>query len=94
MSLLNTPLAVGDLRGTVYTFEKVGDTLPMHTHTDRDVHVTIVARGRVRISGPVIGDGIFSAGAVVDNDAPLTHEIVALEDDSRVVNIIKKYSGT
>jgi len=62
----------------------------MHTHGQADVHITIVARGRVTIHGPDIGSADYAAGAVIDNEAPITHEIVALEDNSRIVNIVKK----
>ncbi len=34
MSLQSEPLRTGSLRGTVFTFEEVGDTLPMHRHSD------------------------------------------------------------
>jgi quercetin dioxygenase-like cupin family protein len=48
MSLLSTPLSAGSLNGVVYTFEQVGDVLPMHTHDEMTAHLTIVARGRVK----------------------------------------------
>jgi quercetin dioxygenase-like cupin family protein len=86
------PFKAGDLSGVVYTFEIKGDVLPMHTHGENDVHITIVARGRVNVHGPSASDD-YAAGAVIDNEAPITHEIVALEDNSRIVNIIKKSSG-
>ena len=87
MSLLSTPLSAGALRGVVYTFEKAGDMLPMHGHGDADAHITVVARGRVRCHNAdwsVEG----AAGDVWDLDAG-QHEFVALEDNSRIVNIIK-----
>jgi quercetin dioxygenase-like cupin family protein len=80
----------GDLDGVVLTFSKKGDVLPMHTHYESDVHITVVARGRVKIYGPHIATTEHAAGAVIDNAAPITHEIVALEDDSRIVNIVKR----
>ncbi len=89
MSLLIRSLSAGKLTGTVYTFEKAGDTLPMHHHGEADNHITIVARGSVRAHGPAIGDNQYSAGAVLDWDVGIEHEIVAVEDNSRIVNIIK-----
>jgi quercetin dioxygenase-like cupin family protein len=88
MSLLSSPLIAGKLRGTVYTFEKTGDILSMHTHTVGTEHITIVARGRVRIHG---NDWEMekSSGAVIDFLPEQSHEFVALEDNSRIVNIIK-----
>ena len=88
MSLLSTPLNTGKLIGTVYTFEQAGDTLPMHTHTDGNAHITIVARGKVKAHGNE-WEAEYSAGAVIDFPADQSHEFIALEDDSRIVNINK-----
>jgi quercetin dioxygenase-like cupin family protein len=88
MSLLNTTLSAGKLSGVVYTFEKVGDVLPMHTHDEMTAHLTIVARGRVKAHGNGWSAG-YGAGSVIDFPANQSHEFIALEDNSRVVNIIK-----
>jgi quercetin dioxygenase-like cupin family protein len=88
MSLLSTPLSAGKLRGVVYTFEQVGDVLPMHTHQDGDAHITIVARGRVKAHGNG-WSAEYGAGSVIDFPADQSHEFIALEDNSRIVNIIK-----
>ncbi len=89
MSLRIDPLVAGRLSGSIYTFAQAGDVLPMHRHTEADVHITIVARGRFRIHGPAIGDTEHKAGAVLDWAAGVDHEFVALEDGARLVNIIK-----
>lgn len=83
---------VGDLRGAMYTFEKVGDVLPKHNHTEDDVHVTIVARGRIRAYSH---DWSLeaSAGQMLNFRAGEPHEIAALEDDTRIFNIVKKFGG-
>ena len=86
--LLNKPLALGKLNGTIYDFENIGDELPRHVHTDVDVHISIVARGSFKM----IGDGWemdAQCGAVVDWDAGQYHAFVALEPNSRLINIIK-----
>ena len=88
MSLLNSQLSAGKLSGVVYTFEKVGDVLPMHTHQEENAHITIVARGKVKVSGEG-WEMEKSAGAVIDFPANQPHEFVALEDNSRIVNIQK-----
>jgi quercetin dioxygenase-like cupin family protein len=87
MSLLSTPLVAGKLQGMVYTFEQVGDTLPMHTHGD-DSHITIVARGRIKAHGND-WSAEYGAGSVIDFPPNQSHEFIALEDNSRIVNIIK-----
>jgi quercetin dioxygenase-like cupin family protein len=88
MSLLSTPLSAGNLRGTIYTFEQVDDVLPMHTHQEGDAHITIVARGRIKAHGNE-WSAEYGAGSVIDFPADQSHEFIALEDNSRIVNIIK-----
>jgi hypothetical protein len=80
------------LKGTIYTFEKAGDILPMHGHspTGTPMHISIVARGSFRYHGPLIGEHTLKAGAFVDHeDDFVTHEFVALEDNSRLFNIAR-----
>jgi quercetin dioxygenase-like cupin family protein len=88
MSLLSTTFSAGKLLGTVYTFEKAGDILPMHTHNEGNAHITIVARGKIKAYG---NDWEMEkeAGAVIDFPSDQSHEFIALEDNSRIVNIIK-----
>jgi quercetin dioxygenase-like cupin family protein len=88
MSLLSSPLSAGKLSGIVYTFEKEGDTLPMHFHDNITAHITIVARGRVKAHGNG-WSAEYGAGSVIDFPADQSHEFIALEDNSRIVNIIK-----
>jgi quercetin dioxygenase-like cupin family protein len=88
MSLLSTGLVAGKLSGVVYTFEQVGDVLPMHTHDEMTAHLTIVARGRIKAHGNE-WSAEFGAGSVIDFPANQSHEFIALEDNSRIVNIIK-----
>lgn len=88
MSLLSSPLVAGKLSGVVYTFEVVGDALPMHTHDETTAHITIVARGRVKAHGNE-WSAEYGAGSVIDFPANQSHEFIALEDNSRIVNIIK-----
>jgi len=88
MSLLSQPLNAGKLTGTVYTFEKAGDMLPMHTHDENTAHITIVARGRIKAHGNN-WSADYGAGSVIDFPANQSHEFIALEDNSRIVNIIK-----
>ena len=88
MSLLDIPLNAGKLLGMIYTFEKAGDMLPMHTHTGGNAHITIVARGKIKAHGNE-WDAEYSAGAVIDFPTDQSHEFLALEDDSRIVNIVK-----
>jgi quercetin dioxygenase-like cupin family protein len=44
-----TPLQnLGDIKGAIYDFDKAGDILPKHNHDENSVHITIVARGRLK----------------------------------------------
>jgi len=78
----------GKLSGTIYDAEQIDDILPMHTHGEADVHITIVARGSFRVHG----DGwemTAKAGDVIDWKVGQAHELIALEPNSRFVNIQK-----
>lgn len=81
-------LTTGRLFGTIYDFPEVGDELPRHTHTADDVHISIVARGRL----VAFGDGWereVSSGAVLDWEPGVYHGFRAVEPNSRLVNIVK-----
>jgi quercetin dioxygenase-like cupin family protein len=82
------PVTYGKLNGTIYDAPDVGDILPMHSHDKDSVHITIVARGSFRVHG----DGwemVAKSGDVLDWEPGQRHELIALEPNSRFVNIIK-----
>ena len=83
---------VGDLRGSIYDFEKAGDILPKHSHTEDSIHITIVARGRIKAySHDWEQEG--TAGQIFNFRPEEPHELMALEDNTRIVNIQKKMGG-
>jgi len=84
---------LGDIKGMLYDFPKAGDVLAKHTHTEDDVHITIVARGKIRVYSHD-WDIIASAGQLLDFRPNEPHEIVALEDNTRIFNILKKAGGS
>ena len=90
--LLSKPLSVGDIRGTIYDFEKAGDILDKHVHTEDDVHITIVARGKIKAYSHD-WEIVAEAGKIVDFRVGEPHEIMALEDNTRIFNILKKYGS-
>lgn len=91
--LLPKPLQeLGDLKGTIYDFEKVGDILPKHVHTADNVHITIVARGRIKAYSHD-WEMEAEAGRVLDFRPDEPHEFMALEDNTRIINIVKKMGG-
>jgi len=82
----------GDLRGGMYDFEKAGDILPKHNHDDTSAHITIVARGKLKAYSHD-WEQIATAGQLLDFRAGEPHELVALEDNTRIFNIVKKFGG-
>ena len=87
--LLGNPLKnLGDLRGIIYDFEKAGDILPKHNHTENDIHITIVARGKIKAYSHD-WEIEATAGQILDFRPNEPHEIIALEDNTRIFNILK-----
>lgn len=80
-----------DIQGFMYDFEKVGDILPKHNHVESNVHITIVARGKLKAySHDWEVEAV--AGQLLDFRPNEPHEFMALEDNTRIFNIIKKHS--
>ena len=91
--LLSKPLEnLGDLKGTIFDFEKAGDVLLKHNHDENTVHITIVARGKVKAYSHD-WELIATPGQLLDFRAGEPHEFMALEDNTRIFNIVKKYGG-
>jgi quercetin dioxygenase-like cupin family protein len=80
--------AFGDLRMAAYNFEKAGDILPKHNHNEDTAHITIVARGKLKAySHDWEMEAV--AGQLLDFPAGQPHELMALEDNTRIYNILK-----
>jgi len=89
-----TPLQnLGDINGTMYDFEKAGDIVPKHVHGVSDVHITIVARGKLKAYSHD-WEKEATAGQIIDFRVGEPHELMALEDGTRIFNILKKAGGT
>jgi hypothetical protein len=88
VSLHSSELKIGKLTGVIYLFEKKNDVLERHFHEAGAGHITIVSSGSVKI----IGDGWekeAKIGNVIDLPDHESHEIIALEDNTKIVNINK-----
>ena len=83
-----TPLVFGILDGNVYDFEQEGDELGPHSHDEDTNHISIVARGSFKVRGED-WEVTLPTGAVVDWPVRQTHAFIALEKNSRLVNIKK-----
>lgn len=79
---------LGSIRGGMYDFQKVGDILPKHNHAENSVHITIVARGKIKAYSH---DWELEAvaGQILDFRPGEPHEFMALEDNTRIFNILK-----
>jgi quercetin dioxygenase-like cupin family protein len=78
---------IGNLQLSVYTFNKKGDELPTHTHPEGEAHITIVNKGSIK----AYGNGwqkVLKAGNLVMFPPNDPHAFVALENDSKITNII------
>lgn len=83
---------LGDIQGVIYDFESVGDILEKHNHTEDTVHITIVARGKIKAYSHD-WEIEATAGQLLDFRPNEPHELMALEDNTRIFNIVKKYGG-
>jgi quercetin dioxygenase-like cupin family protein len=86
--LLSKQASFGDLKCSIYDFEQKGDILPKHNHNRSDVHITIVARGSVKAYSHDWEKEVKNGG-IIDFIEGEPHEIIALEDNTRIINIIK-----
>jgi quercetin dioxygenase-like cupin family protein len=91
MLLVKSLENLGDIKGSMYDFEKSGDILPKHNHTEDTTHITIIARGKVKVYSHDWSIEAI-AGQMLDFRPNEPHEIMALEDNTRIFNIIKKYN--
>ena len=82
-------ISFGKLNGTVYDFPEAGDILPMHDHNEDNVHITVVGRGSFKAHDGGNWELTMKSGDVVDWQPNQPHEFIALEPNSRIVNIIK-----
>jgi len=92
MLLVNALQGLGDIQGSMYDFEKAGDLLEKHNHDEETAHITIVARGKLKAYSHDWEQEAV-AGQLIDFRAGEPHELMALEDNTRIFNIVKKFGG-
>jgi quercetin dioxygenase-like cupin family protein len=90
--LSSKPLELGDIRGSIHDFEAAGDLLLKHNHDETTVHITIVARGKIKAYSHD-WEKEATAGQILDFRPGEPHEVMALEDNTRIINIVKKFGG-
>lgn len=82
------PKTFGILQGSLYSFEEAGDKLPMHTHEEENTHITFILDGSFQVKGNT-WEMTAKPGQFIDWQAGQAHELIALEPNSRFLNIIK-----
>jgi len=82
------PKQFGSLQGSLYSFDDIGDKLPMHDHGEETVHVTFILNGSFRVHGGG-WEMTSKAGDFIDWQPGQFHEFIALEPNSRFLNIVK-----
>lgn len=89
----NIPMPqMGDIKGTMYLFHSKGDVLPKHVHNEDNNHITIVTSGSLKAYSHDWSVEA-KAGQTLDFNAGEPHEFMALEDNTKIINIIKKHDG-
>jgi|LakMenE01Jun11ns_1017448.scaffolds.fasta_scaffold8890407_2 quercetin dioxygenase-like cupin family protein len=87
-----TPYENNSLIGTYYDFPKKEDILGGHYHSQGQGHITIVQSGCVAIKSLYLENNwekIGKSGDVFNLPDEQWHEIIALEDNSKILNIQK-----
>ena len=82
------PFNLGTVGCSLYDFPEVGDELEMHTHTEKDIHFSVIARGKLLVFGPDWEKEVES-GTILDWEPGQWHGFRALEANSRLLNIVK-----
>ena len=80
----------GNIFGYVYIFDKRGDGIGMHDHTEEQKHTAIVLKGSISIYGPekrweiILRQGEYTE--LLAEHHP--HEVIALEDGSEMLSLL------
>lgn len=88
--LLEKNFKICGLNVHIYDFENIGDILPLHIHDSRSAHITIVAKGSLKVLTHDDNNGqIISSGNLLDCNMGAWHGFEALEPNSRIINVTK-----
>jgi quercetin dioxygenase-like cupin family protein len=83
---------LGVIKGVMYDFVHAGDILPKHVHDELSNHITIVAKGKIKAYSHD-WEQILNCGGIMDFRVGEPHELMALEDGTRIFNLIKHPDG-
>lgn len=74
--------------GIQYTFSEIGEGLPMHIHEPELFHDVNVVTGKIAFYTTNGANLIVvNMGQTINFDGTVPHEIVALESNTRIINI-------
>jgi quercetin dioxygenase-like cupin family protein len=85
----------GEILMNRYVFEEIGDKLEMHRHIEKQNHIILCCRGKLKISTTTLDNVtsfntiILKPGDYLDLDPEIYHEIEALETNSMLANVFK-----
>jgi quercetin dioxygenase-like cupin family protein len=91
-----TEFKSGALNGVAYVFDLKDDVLAEHYHAKDKGHITFVIKGSVQINAARMSNPwtrIGKAGDFFDLPDDQWHEIIALEDNTKILNITKGQVG-
>lgn len=83
---------LGDLVVIIFEFPEKDDILPLHKHQEADNHITIVTNGSFIARGEGWSTEI-RPGQLIDWQVGQAHEFIALEPNSKFINIMKKHGS-
>jgi quercetin dioxygenase-like cupin family protein len=92
--------AAGDLIISKYTYEKIGDKVAAHVHSENDAHIIVVSRGQIELrifeddSLKDYESHILDEGDDADIPAGIWHEIIAKKNNSKSHHILRKLRQT
>jgi quercetin dioxygenase-like cupin family protein len=78
----------GKLNCKIYNFSEIGDVLDEHTHDEESVHITIVCKGSLKMKFN-LSEKIVKSGDIIDFKANQSHGFIAIEKNSKIINIKK-----
>lgn len=82
MATHQSPYRSGDLFGSYYFFDDVGDGIRLHTHEKEMNHNIIVLRGAV-----VFNNVVIDTGQVFDFIGSEPHSVIAIEARTHILNL-------
>ena len=85
----SVPNSITTTLGNRILFQIPGVQLPLHAHTDANIHATIVLSGSISVVRGTDAPVSYYAGDMADFVVGVDHSITALESNTLIFNITK-----